>query len=101
MGATWNERHFTKDRTWKGAPPPPASPPSSLRAPSAARHPPASLQPPALLSAGTDHAASLEPAGLGKMCRDLVATHEALTLKSNDILEIETEQRNKLKYRKQ
>ena len=38
---------------------------------------------------------------LGKMCRDLVATHEALTLKSNDILEIETEQRNKLKYRKQ
>ena len=72
-----------------------------LRAPSAARHPPASLQPPALLSAGTDHAASLEPAGLGKMCRDLVATHEALTLKSNDILEIETEQRNKLKYRKQ
>lgn len=29
LGATWNERHFTKDRTWKG----------------------------------TDHAASLEPAG--------------------------------------
>ena len=49
----------------------------------------------------TDHAASLEPAGLGKMCRDLVATHEALTLKPSDILEIETEQRNKLKYRKQ
>ena len=97
LGAKWIERHFTKDRTWKGAPPPPASPPSSLRAPSAARHP----STPALLSAGTDHAASLEPAGLGKMCRDLVATHEALTLKSNDILEIETEQRNKLKYRKQ
>jgi len=35
------------------------------------------------------------------MCRDLVATHEALTLKPSDILEIETEQRNKLKYRKQ
>merc|ERR1719333_1763942 len=67
LGAKWVERHFTKDRTWKG----------------------------------TDHSASLEPAGLGKMCRDLVATHEALTLKSNDILEIETEQRNKLKYRKQ
>ena len=32
LGATWNERHFTKDRTWKG----------------------------------TDHAASLEPAGLGR-----------------------------------
>ena len=56
---------------------------------------------PAFLSAGTDHAASLEPAGLGKMCRDLVATHEAFTLKPSDILEIETEQRNKLKYRKQ
>merc|ERR1719469_1661528 len=67
LGAQWNERHFTKDRTWKG----------------------------------TDHAASLEPAGPGKMCRDLVATHEALTLKPSDILEIETEQRNKLKYRKQ
>merc|ERR1719274_162402 len=65
LGAKWIERHFTKDRTWKG----------------------------------TDHAASLEPAGLGKMCRDLAATYEALTLKSNDILEIETEQRNKLKYR--
>ena len=37
MGATWNERHFTKDRTWKG----------------------------------TDHAASLEPAGMQKLCRDL------------------------------
>ena len=56
---------------------------------------------PAFLSVGTDHAASLEPAGLGKMCRDLVATHEAFTLKPSDILEIETEQRNKLKYRKQ
>ena len=70
--------------------PPPAHP---------ARIPPCIL--PALLSAGTDHAASLEPAGLGKMCRDLVATHEALTLKPSDILKIETEQRNKLKYRKQ
>jgi sialic acid synthase len=102
LGAKWIERHFTKDRTWKGAPLlPPASPPSSLRAPAPARHPPSSLQPPARLCAGTDHAASLEPAGLGKMCRDLVATHEALTLKPSDILEIETEQRNKLKYRKQ
>ena len=70
-------------------PPPPAARPP--------RTPPLA----ALLSAGTDHAASLEPAGLGKMCRDLVATHEALTLKPSDILEIETEQRNKLKYRKQ
>merc|ERR1712000_597134 len=37
LGATWIERHFTKDRTWKG----------------------------------TDHAASLEPAGLTKLVRDL------------------------------
>ena len=92
LGAKWIERHFTKDRTWKGAP---LSPAPSRGAPP--RTPPL----PALLSAGTDHAASLEPAGLGKMCRDLVATHEALTLKPSDILEIETEQRNKLKYRKQ
>jgi N-acetylneuraminate synthase len=66
LGSKWIERHFTKDRTWKG----------------------------------TDHAASLEPAGLGKMCRDLVATYEALTMKASDVLEIENEQRNKLKYRK-
>jgi len=66
LGATWIERHFTKDRTWKG----------------------------------TDHAASLEPAGLGKMCRDLHATWEALSYKGTEVLEIETEQRDKLKYRK-
>jgi len=67
LGAKWIERHFTKDRTWKG----------------------------------TDHAASLEPAGLGKLCRDLVATYEALTLKKTEVLDIETEQREKLKFRKQ
>merc|ERR1712217_453050 len=66
MGAEWNERHFTKDRTWKG----------------------------------TDHAASLEPAGLGKLCRDLVATYESLSMKATDVLDIESEQRDKLKYRK-
>jgi N-acetylneuraminate synthase len=66
LGAKWIERHFTKDRTWKG----------------------------------TDHAASLEPAGLGKLCRDLAGTHDALTLKATDVLEIENEQRDKLKYRK-
>ena len=48
MGATWNERHFTKDRTWKG----------------------------------TDHAASLEPAGLPKLCRDLKATWKCMTYKA-------------------
>lgn len=66
LGATWVERHFTKDRTWKG----------------------------------TDHAASLEPAGFKKLCRDLNATYEALNFKKNEILEIEQVQRDKLKYQK-
>lgn len=65
LGATWIERHFTKDRTWKG----------------------------------TDHAASLEPAGLKKLCRDLQATYQALSYKKEEILEIEKVQRKKLKYR--
>nr|WP_027394454.1 N-acetylneuraminate synthase family protein [Aquimarina latercula] len=67
LGATWVERHFTKDRTWKG----------------------------------TDHAASLEPTGLRKLCRDLFATFKALNYKQTEILEIEQIQRDKLKYRKQ
>ncbi|WP_298542634.1 N-acetylneuraminate synthase family protein [uncultured Aquimarina sp.] len=67
LGATWVERHFTKDRTWKG----------------------------------TDHAASLEPTGLRKLCRDLLATFKALNYKQTEILEIEQVQRDKLKYRKQ
>ncbi len=66
IGATWVERHFTKDRTWKG----------------------------------TDHAASLEPVGLRKLCRDLNATYTSLTYKDSEILEIEQVQRDKLKYRK-
>jgi len=65
LGTRWIERHFTKDRTWKG----------------------------------TDHAASLEPAGLQKLCRDLFATHNALTYKKAEILPIEEVQRDKLKYR--
>jgi N-acetylneuraminate synthase len=64
MGAEWNERHFTKDRTWKG----------------------------------TDHAASLEPAGLTKLCRDLKAVHTAMTYKSTEILPLERAQRAKLKW---
>jgi len=64
LGATWNERHFTKDRTWKG----------------------------------TDHAASLEPAGLQKLCRDLKAAYKCMGYKSTDILPIEKEQRAKLKW---
>ena len=66
LGATWIERHFTKDRTWKG----------------------------------TDHAASLESGGMAKLTRDLQATFQALQVKSEEILEIEKVQRNKLKYRK-
>jgi sialic acid synthase len=66
LGASWIERHFTKDRTWKG----------------------------------TDHAASLEPGGLGKLIRDLNATYKSLQYKKEEILDIEKEQRNKLKYRK-
>lgn len=49
---------------------------------------------------GTDHAASLEPAGLGKLTRDLAAVNVALTYKSKEILDIEDVQRKKLKNRK-
>jgi N-acetylneuraminate synthase len=49
---------------------------------------------------GTDHAASLEPNGLGKLTRDLEAVHKALTYKKTEILDIEEVQRAKLKYRK-
>jgi N-acetylneuraminate synthase len=65
LGATWVERHFTKDRTWKG----------------------------------TDHAASLEFAGLQKLARDLNAVYRSLRSKSTEILAIEQVQRDKLKYR--
>jgi len=64
LGAQWNERHFTKDRTWKG----------------------------------TDHAASLEPQGLSRLCRDLKATHRCMTYKKTEILELEQPQRKKLKW---
>ncbi|MBS1736032.1 MAG: N-acetylneuraminate synthase family protein [Bacteroidetes bacterium] len=66
LGATWVERHFTLDRTWKG----------------------------------TDHAASLEPEGMRKLCRNLAATSLALTYKEEEILPVESVQRDKLKYRK-
>jgi len=64
LGAEWIERHFTKDRTWKG----------------------------------TDHAASLEAAGLSKLCRDLQACYTSMTYKKTDILDLEKEQRAKLKW---
>lgn len=47
---------------------------------------------------GTDHAASLEPDGIRKLARNLKAVHEALKWKPEDILPIEMEQRQKLKY---
>ena len=49
---------------------------------------------------GTDHSASLEPTGLKKLVRDVKATYKALSYKEYDILEIEKNQRDKLKYRK-
>lgn len=49
---------------------------------------------------GTDHAASLEPEGIRKLKRDLNATYEALHYKEKEILDIESVQREKLKYRK-
>ena len=49
---------------------------------------------------GTDHAASLEPSGLGKLSRDLIAVNKALTFKQKEILDIEEVQRKKLKNRK-
>ena len=64
LGATWIERHFTMDRTWKG----------------------------------TDHAASLEPDGLRRLCRDIKHVSRALVYKSQEILPIEQVQRDKLKW---
>lgn len=63
LGATWFERHFTLDRTWKG----------------------------------TDHAASLEPDGMRRLCRDLRNVNKSMTPKRSEILDIEMEQRRKLK----
>ncbi len=48
---------------------------------------------------GTDHAASLEPEGIRKLKRNLMATYAALHYKEKEILDIETVQRDKLKYR--
>lgn len=48
---------------------------------------------------GTDHAASLEPAGLAKLCRDVRNVTKALKYKENELLEVEEVQRKKLKYK--
>lgn len=47
---------------------------------------------------GTDHAASLEPDGLRRLWRDLLATHAALTYKQSEILPVEEAPRKKLKW---
>jgi N-acetylneuraminate synthase len=48
---------------------------------------------------GTDHSASLEPDGLRKLARDLRNVHKALRYKEQEILEIESAQRKKLKWK--
>lgn len=48
---------------------------------------------------GTDHAASLEPEGVRKLKRNLMATYSALHYKGKEVLDIEIAQRNKLKYK--
>lgn len=48
---------------------------------------------------GTDHAASLEPDGLRRLVRDVRNVASALASKKSEILEIEKEQRDKLKWR--
>ena len=47
---------------------------------------------------GTDHAASLEPDGMRRLCRDLKHVDLALTYKSQDVLPVEQVQRDKLKW---
>lgn len=63
LGASYFERHFTLDRSWKG----------------------------------TDHAASLEPDGMRRLARDLRNVSKALIYKKTEILDIEKEERIKLK----
>lgn len=47
---------------------------------------------------GTDHSASLEPDGLRRVKRNLMSLREAFNYKEQDILDIEVEQRRKLKW---
>ena len=46
---------------------------------------------------GTDHSASLEPDGMRKLARDLIAVQKAMTYKNKEILDVEEVQRQKLK----
>lgn len=47
---------------------------------------------------GTDHAASLEPDGLRRLCRDVRNVAEALEYKRDEMLPVELETRRKLKW---
>ncbi len=47
---------------------------------------------------GTDQAASLEPDGLRKLKRDLMAAYKALRYKPVDLIDVEIQQRKKLKF---
>jgi N-acetylneuraminate synthase len=47
---------------------------------------------------GTDHAASLEPDGLRRLCRDVQAVSRALTYKQSDLTPVEGPMREKLKW---
>lgn len=48
---------------------------------------------------GTDHAASLEPAGMAKVTRDIRNVGKALKAKEQEILPVEAIQRDKLKWK--
>lgn len=48
---------------------------------------------------GTDHAASLEPDGLRRICRDVRNVSRALAAKQDELLPVERVQRDKLKFR--
>lgn len=48
---------------------------------------------------GTDHAASLEPAGMAKLTRDIRNVGKALATKRHEILPVEVVQREKLKWK--
>jgi N-acetylneuraminate synthase len=50
---------------------------------------------------GTDHAASLEPDGMRRLCRDLKNVDLALAYKGQEVLPVEQVQRDKLKWVKQ
>lgn len=47
---------------------------------------------------GTDHAASLEPDGLRRLCRDVKAVSRSLTYKQGDLTPVEVGMRDKLKW---